>query len=66
MLFFADKVVFESLTFNYKLLMPYYSEVLPCNFKLSSWFNRYIKMNIPVLMLAAKAHNGTSIFNIHM
>ena len=66
MLFFANKVVSEGLTFNNALLMAYYSAVLPCNFEHSSWFNRYISVNLSVVMVAANAHEAPSIFNIPM
>ena len=66
MLFFANKVVSEGLTFNNVLLMASYSTVLPCDYELYSWFNSYIRMNVPVALSVAKAHDGSSIFNIPM
>ena len=66
MLFFTDKVVFKGLIFDLIMLMPYNSVVSLPNFELSSWFNRYTRINMPVVMSGLKAHVGTSIFNNHV
>jgi len=52
MSFFADKVVSEGLTFDDVLLIPSYSEVLPREVELSSWFTRNIRINTPVVTAA--------------
>lgn len=52
MSFFADKVVSEGLTFDDVLLIPSYSEVLPREVNLSSWFTRNIRLNTPVVTAA--------------
>ena len=52
MSFFADKVVSEGLTFDDVLLIPAYSEVLPRDVELSSWFTRNIKLNTPIVTAA--------------
>ena len=52
MSFFADKVVSEGLTFDDIFLIPYYSEALPCDIELSSWFTRNIRINTPVVTAA--------------
>ncbi|MFA5329985.1 MAG: IMP dehydrogenase [Prolixibacteraceae bacterium] len=52
MSFFADKVVSEGLTFDDVLLIPSYSEVLPRDVELSSWFTRNIRLNTPVVTAA--------------
>ena len=52
MSFFADKIVSEGLTFDDVLLIPSYSEVLPREVDLSSWFTRNIRLNTPVVTAA--------------
>ena len=52
MSFFADKVVSEGLTFDDVLLIPSYSEVLPREVELSSWFTRNIRINTPIVTAA--------------
>jgi len=52
MSFFADKVVSEGLTFDDVLLIPSYSEVLPREVDLSSWFTRNIRLNTPIVTAA--------------
>jgi IMP dehydrogenase len=52
MSFFADKVVSEGLTFDDVLLIPSYSEVLPRDVELSSWFTRNIRLNTPIVTAA--------------
>ncbi|WP_372776031.1 IMP dehydrogenase [Mangrovibacterium sp.] len=50
--FFADKVISEGLTFDDVLIIPAYSEVLPREVNLSSWFTRSIKLNTPIVTAA--------------
>src|SRR5665648_867717 len=52
MSFFADKVVSEGLTFDDVLLIPSYSEVLPRDVELTSWFTRNIRLNTPIVTAA--------------
>ncbi|MFY9153815.1 MAG: IMP dehydrogenase [Prolixibacteraceae bacterium] len=52
MSFFADKVVSEGLTFDDVLLIPAYSEVLPREVELTSWFSRNIRLNTPIVTAA--------------
>lgn len=52
MSFFADKVVSEGLTFDDVLLIPSYSEVLPREVDLSSWFTQNIRLNTPIVTAA--------------
>ena len=52
MSFFADKVVSEGLTFDDVLLIPSYSEVLPRDVELSTWFTRNIRLNTPIVTAA--------------
>lgn len=52
MSFFADKVVSEGLTFDDVLLIPSYSEVLPREVDLTSWFSRNIRLNTPIVTAA--------------
>jgi len=52
MSFFADKIVSEGLTFDDVLLIPSYSEVLPRDVELTSWFTRNIRLNTPIVTAA--------------
>ncbi len=52
MSFFTDKVVSEGLTFDDVLLIPSYSEVLPRDVNLTSFFTRSIKLNTPIVTAA--------------
>jgi len=52
MSFFADKVISEGLTFDDVLLIPSYSEVLPREVELSSWFTRNIRLSTPIVTAA--------------
>lgn len=58
MSFFADKVVCEGLTFDDVLLIPSYSESLPREIELSSWFTRNIRNNTPEFAAAMDKING--------
>lgn len=52
MSFLSDKVVLEGLTFDDVLLIPAYSQVLPREVDISSWFSRNIKLNAPIVSAA--------------
>ncbi|HNX54961.1 MAG TPA: IMP dehydrogenase [Prolixibacteraceae bacterium] len=52
MSFFADKVVSEGLTFDDVLLIPSYSDVLPREVELSTWFTQNIRLNTPIVSAA--------------
>jgi IMP dehydrogenase len=52
MSFIADKVVMDGLTFDDVLLIPAYSNVLPRNVDLSTYFSRNIPLNIPMVSAA--------------
>jgi IMP dehydrogenase len=52
MSFLTDKVVSEGLTFDDVLLIPSYSEVLPREVDLCSYFTRNIELNTPVVSAA--------------
>ena len=52
MSFFTDKIVSEGLTFDDVLLMPSYSEVLPRDVELTTWFSRNIRLNTPIVTAA--------------
>jgi IMP dehydrogenase len=47
-----DKVVLEGLTFDDVLLVPQYSEILPRNVDVSTYFSKNIKLNIPIVSAA--------------
>lgn len=50
--FFAEKFVLEGLTYDDVLLVPDYSEVLPREVNISSYFTRDIKLNTPICSAA--------------
>ncbi|MFV0590242.1 MAG: IMP dehydrogenase [Draconibacterium sp.] len=52
MSFIEDKIQFEGLTFDDVLLLPAYSELLPREVDLTSYFSRNIKINTPILSAA--------------
>jgi len=52
MSFIEDKIVSDGLTFDDVLLIPSYSEVLPREVDLSSYFSRNIKLNTPIVSAA--------------
>lgn len=52
MSFLEDKIAYEGLTFDDVLLLPAYSEVLPRNVNLSTFFSKNIKINIPLISAA--------------
>ncbi len=47
-----DKVVLEGLTFDDVLLIPQYSEVLPRDVDVTTYFSKNIKLNIPIVSAA--------------
>lgn len=49
---FSNKLITEGLTFDDVLLVPAYSEVLPRNVDLSSYFSKNIKINAPIISAA--------------
>ncbi|MFA9389078.1 MAG: IMP dehydrogenase [Prolixibacteraceae bacterium] len=52
MSFLSDKVINEGLTFDDVLLVPAYSEVLPRDVDLTSYFTRSIQLNTPIVSAA--------------
>lgn len=52
MSFLEDKILYEGLTFDDVLLVPSYSEVLPREVDLSSFFSRNIRINTPIVSAA--------------
>ena len=52
MSFLSDKVVLEGLTFDDVLLIPAYSDILPREVDLSSYFSRNIRLNTPIVSAA--------------
>ena len=49
---FSNKVIGEGLTYDDILMVPAYSEVLPRDVDVSSYFTKNIKLNIPVVSAA--------------
>jgi IMP dehydrogenase len=52
MSFLSDKIINEGLTFDDVLLVPAYSEVLPREVELKSYFSRSILLNSPIVSAA--------------
>jgi len=52
MSFIAERVQIEGLTFDDVLLVPAYSDVLPRNVNLTTWFSRRIELKIPIASAA--------------
>lgn len=52
MLPFHEKFAGEGLTYDDVLLVPAYSEVLPRQVDISTWFTRNIRLNIPIVSAA--------------
>ncbi|HUX97158.1 MAG TPA: IMP dehydrogenase [Bacteroidales bacterium] len=52
MSFIKDKILYEGLTFDDVLLVPSYSEVLPREVDLSTYFTRKIRLNTPIVSAA--------------
>lgn len=49
---FSDKIKGTGFTYDDVLLVPAYSEVLPRNVNVSTWFSKNIRLNIPVVSAA--------------
>ncbi len=49
---FNDKFVSEGLTYDDVLLVPAYSEVLPRDTNISTYFTKKIKLNTPIVSAA--------------
>lgn len=52
MFFDSEKFAGEGLTYDDVLLVPSYSEVLPREVDVTTWFSRNIKLNIPIVSAA--------------
>ena len=52
MAFLTDKIISEGLTFDDVLLVPAYSEVIPNEVKLNTYFSRNIMLNTPIVSAA--------------
>lgn len=52
MSFVNDKISTEGLTFDDVLLIPAYSEVLPREVDISSYFSRHVRINTPIVSAA--------------
>jgi len=52
MSFAQDKIVFEGLTFDDVLMLPAFSEVLPREVDIKSYFSRNIALNTPIVSAA--------------
>jgi IMP dehydrogenase len=50
--FLANKFVPEGLTYDDVLLVPDYSEILPREVNITSWFSKNIKLNTPIVSAA--------------
>jgi IMP dehydrogenase len=48
----SDKIIYEGLTFDDVLLVPAYSEILPKEINISSYFSKNIKLNSPIVTSA--------------
>lgn len=48
----STKFIGEGLTYDDVLLVPRYSEILPREVDVSSWFTRKIKLNVPIVSAA--------------
>lgn len=57
----AGKIVGEGLTYDDVLLIPAYSEVLPREVDIRSWFTRNIRLNIPVVSAAMDTVTGAEL-----
>ncbi|MEX0726983.1 MAG: IMP dehydrogenase [Planctomycetaceae bacterium] len=44
-----DRIAYRGLTFDDVLLAPAYSEVMPSEVDVSTWFTRRIKLNVPII-----------------
>lgn len=57
----AGKIIGEGLTYDDVLLIPAYSEVLPREVDIRSWFTRNIRLNIPVVSAAMDTVTGAEL-----
>lgn len=57
----TGKIVGEGLTYDDVLLVPAYSEVLPREVDIRSWFTRNIRLNIPVVSAAMDTVTGAEL-----
>jgi IMP dehydrogenase len=57
----ASKILGEGLTYDDVLLVPAYSEVLPRDVDISSFFSRNIKINVPVVSAAMDTVTESSL-----
>lgn len=55
------KIIGEGLTYDDVLLVPAYSEVLPREVDIRSWFTRNIRLNIPVVSAAMDTVTGAEL-----
>jgi len=57
----AGKIIGEGLTYDDVLLIPAYSEVLPREVDIRSWFTRNIQLNVPVVSAAMDTVTGAEL-----
>lgn len=57
----VGKIIGEGLTYDDVLLIPAYSEVLPREVDIRSWFTRNIRLNIPVVSAAMDTVTGAEL-----
>ena len=48
------KIISEGLTYDDVLLVPHYSEVLPREVSIQSYFSRNIPLNVPIVSAATR------------
>lgn len=58
---FGDKLIGEGLTYDDVLLVPAYSEVLPREVDIRSFFSRNIRLNVPVVSAAMDTVTGAEL-----
>jgi IMP dehydrogenase len=61
MSFIADKIIMDGLTFDDVLLIPAYSEILPREIDLTTYFSRNIRLNIPIVSAAMDTVTETKL-----
>lgn len=61
MSFVTDKIISEGLTFDDVLLVPSFSEVLPCDVDLATNFSRNIALNSPIVSAAMDTVTETKL-----
>jgi IMP dehydrogenase len=57
----SDKFVGEGLTYDDVLLVPAFSEVLPRDVNVGSWFTRNIRLNVPIVSAAMDTVTGAEL-----